>query len=134
MKVYAVASGDYSSYHIIAVFEDKEKANAVAGLVEKQSYFHEYVGVEEYETIDGQVNISDIKTIPENYKPFRVTYNKGGDAYVETDPSCYEPFVHAGYFSDYDVCVMAQDEEHARKIGVDKIMQYRYEKEVEEAT
>ena len=134
MKVYAVTSGDYSSYHIVAVFEDKEKANAVADLVGKQSCFHEYVGVEEYETADSKISISDIKATPEHYRPFMVTRYKNGDVYIEDDPIHYEPFVRTGTFDEYDVCVMAKDEEHARKIGMGKIMQYRYEKEVEEAT
>ena len=42
MKVYIVTDGDYSDYHIEAVFTDKEKA-------EKYASLHCYDAVEEYD-------------------------------------------------------------------------------------
>ena len=37
MKVYAITAGSYSDYHIVAITDDKEKAEAMADLINKQA-------------------------------------------------------------------------------------------------
>ena len=68
MKVYAVTSGDYSDYHIVAITDDKEKAEALADLINKQDkYGYDDACVEEYDTKD-----VDIAVANPNRKYFRV--------------------------------------------------------------
>lgn len=125
MKVYVITKGDYSDYHICGVAVDKNMADKIA---EGCSDSYEDAEVEVYDT--------------EAFSPFA----KGGSVF----------FVRFVYdTNEIEVCeedwdymlgrinkvipmirnqgcftyVIAQDEEHARKIGSDILFQYKYEKE-----
>lgn len=53
MKVYIATSGEYSDYHISAVFTDREKANRYANLLNASSRWSgDMVCVEDYDTDD----------------------------------------------------------------------------------
>lgn len=71
MKVYAITAGAYSDYHIVAITDDKEKAEALASLINKQygdNYGYGAAYAEEYDTKD-----VDIAVAHPNRKYFRVS-------------------------------------------------------------
>jgi hypothetical protein len=48
-KAYVVTSGEYSDYHVVGVYLDKDKADARAESINKHLYYCGGAGVEEYE-------------------------------------------------------------------------------------
>lgn len=126
MKVYVITKGDYSEYHICGVSLDKADAKVIA---EKCS--DEYVGeakVEEYDSDEFQPFLKDGK--------FYRVWMVGETVNVERESIDYfdlYPPNRVQYYSSngrYQVYVIARDKNHAKKIGLDKIYQYKYEKGV----
>ncbi|MBO7451862.1 MAG: hypothetical protein J6U54_16070 [Clostridiales bacterium] len=60
MKVYAVTAGSYSDYHIVAITDDKEKADALVELINKQcdKYGNDDAYAEEYDTKDVDIAVT----------------------------------------------------------------------------
>ena len=129
MKVYVVTSGEYSEYHIVGITLDKQVAetfvnskNATKG--EYGSEFH----LEEYETDDFQM-------IKEGCKPYKACFygNENGDRWcwaTERELSYQDVgVVKTDYHGDYEVIVFAKDEDHALKIGAEKVAEYKARKE-----
>lgn len=125
MKVYVITKGDYSDYHICGVSLDKEEAELIA---EKCSTSYDEASVETYDT--------------EEFSPLL----KGGSVFFVR--LCYDNNEIEIHEDDWDFTankinkvvpmirnmgcftyVVAEDEEHARKIGTDILFQYKYEKE-----
>lgn len=125
MKVYVITKGAYSDYHICGVSLEKNLADKIA---EGCSDKYEDADVEVYDT--------------EEFSPLL----KGGSVffvrlvYGTNEIEVYEedwdymlgrinkviPMIrNQGCFT----YVVAEDEEHARKIGSDILFQYKYEKE-----
>lgn len=124
MKIYVITEGDYSDYHIIGVTLDRKKAETYCRVSQNNNYAPD---VEEYET--------DLFDSIEGRKPYSVKLSKDGLVEVkEIDggysyESAMEHNPHPiGYFQDdnWVVDVLAEDEAHARKIGIDYIMQAKY--------
>lgn len=124
MKVYVITKGDYSDYHICGVAVDKNMADKIA---EGCSSSYEDAEIEVYDTEEfspllkgGSVffirltyDNNEIESREENDWDFVLNrINK-----VDT------MFRNAGCFT----YVVAEDEEHARHIGADKLYQYKYE-------
>lgn len=130
MKVYVITEGDYSDYHIVGVVLDRKKAEAYCRVARGNYYVPD---VEEYET--------DLIDSIEGRKPYSVRMSKSGRVEVKELGSgySYEAAVehnahHIGYFKDdnWNVDVLAEDEAHARKIGIDYIMQAKYMEQEQE--
>lgn len=78
MKVYVVTAGEYSGYHIAAVFTDKDLAYRYASLKTLQETYYEY-DVEEWDT--DEVKMEAIKNEEEEILPtmyYRCTFSKHG--------------------------------------------------------
>lgn len=126
MKVYVVTEGDYSDYHIVGVTTDRETAKAYCKISAGDWYEPK---VEEYDT----KAFADIRTA----KPYRVIMEEDGTTTTEEeDGFSYETAVEhqvqhirrwAGKPSYYEVVVLAEDEQHARKIAADYIAEAKWE-------
>lgn len=120
MKAYVITQGDYSDYHICGVTLDEETAKKM------QKYFSYYgmAEIEEWEmdnysqAWDG-LNLYQIIA----YEDGRVTVR--GNNYIRRD---FENVVSYWHGEQYIVSVFAEDEEHAKKIGLDKIAEFKYRK------
>ena len=131
MKVYVVTEGDYSDYHIVGVTTDRETAEAYCKISTGDWYEPK---VEEYDT----KAFADIRTA----KPYRVIMEEDGTTTTEEeDGFSYESAVEhqvqhirrwAGKPSYYEVVVLAEDEQHARKIAADYIAEAKWEEQQHE--
>lgn len=125
MKLYAVTKGCYSDYHIITLTSNKSHAERIAKLYSDK---WEEATVEEYE--EGNVNDPRI--------PYEVYFYTNGSvaAYareyndfhraeqkkVYHNTARYRTYTHT-------VCVLAQSDEQAMKIAIDRLAQWKAERE-----
>ena len=119
---YAVTDGDYSDYHIVAITDNKERAENI-----KKLYTTKYSEpmIEEY--FDGEVSDEAV---------YFVRYKTDGnyDVYLD-DFDMGNSNINVIYESTgcdwfkYDVTVMAKDENHAIKIAQDLWAEYKAKKE-----
>lgn len=122
MKVYVVAEGAYSDYHIEAVLSTKKQArNYII------NHANEYMGyqIEEYELDNGYPETND--------KLFEVTMNDGMWEVKDADGwyGCVTKGTRAFYhheFGTYHNYIHAKDKEHALKIGQDDYAKLKAEK------
>lgn len=130
MKVYVITEGDYSDYHIVGVTLDWKKAEAYCRVARSDLYAPE---VEEFDT--------DLFDSIESRKPYSVIMYNDGRVEAEEFDFEYSYEIAArhevqrlGYNLDdnWIVHVLAEDEAHARKIGIDYIMQAKYMEQEEE--
>ena len=130
MKIYVITAGEYSAYHICAVTTDPESAENLRLL-----YSDGWNGEASIETFDTEelsnrpktcwdIGISDDGLI---FKCFERSILN--DVYDDGTEVEINQVTHG--YSSYHVYVIADDEEHARKIACDLIAQYKYEHEVE---
>lgn len=116
-KLYALTDGTYSNYHIETLTADKAKAERIRAV-------YGYL-IEEYE--DGELD--DFLYSKNKYGVF---YENGNlEAYnvwasAEPELNCVE---REDFLDGYWVFVIAEDIEHAKKIGKDLIMQYIAQKQ-----
>lgn len=126
MTVYIVTEGDYSDYHIEAVFQSREQAVA---------YVEKHIGrswypfrIEEYE-----MDASAPRTDKQMYE---VTYINGRWTIEPTDDALYaeprfrevESWVDDKQYVCY-MTVFAKDKEHALKIASDEFARLKAERE-----
>ena len=121
MKVYIITKGAYSDYSIYAVTLEKKKAEYM-----RKYFSDEYDGanIEEYET-DTYEGIGNGKKI------YSVRFDNGETTVHDSNYFLWEKVEHWRN-GCYVVDVVAEDEEHAKKIAWDKIAVYRYKHEVDE--
>jgi len=128
MKVYVITKGDYSDYHICGVAINKKDADLIA---KKCSEFDEYYSNE------ARIEVYDTEyfsTILKGGSLFfvRLIYDEDLLEVIEDhdldyhikDVNMIVPMIrNQGCFT----YIVAEDEEHARHIGADKLYQYKYE-------
>lgn len=128
-KFYAVTAGHYSDYHIIAITDNKERADNIAKIYRDDGWNAE-PQVQEF--VDSGV-IEDVL--------WRVSARADGSYYVyceeldkknvnvieEVLPSISNNFGKTG--EKYSVCVFAKDKDHAIKIAQDLWAEYKAKKE-----
>lgn len=132
MKVYVITRGEYSDYHICGVTLEKEKAKQVAEMMHKNSdmYVYREIYIEEYET-------DMFDAFLRGGKAWHVWYKHSGELHAKLYSDSYVDYVDYNevtenhYSKRYEVYVVAKDEEHAKKIGKDLIMQYIAEMELD---
>lgn len=124
MKVFVVTRGEYSFYHIVAVKTNRDEAEMIASL------YGEYANVEEYDTDDIKI------TWRPGSKYFDCDLNKDGSIEVEVDRWSSESEIPASdevwesfTGNRLSTKIIAEDEEHAKKIAADRFAQYRAMKE-----
>lgn len=125
MKVYVVTEGSYSSYHIVFVTLDKARADVFVKRYNKTDY--DDYRVEEYDT-------DVIKLFDDGRKLYQVWKRDNDVIRVYEEKPCYQDDfimnkvkrynVKNPKSIQYSVHVMAEDEEHAEKIGADLIAEY----------
>ena len=128
MKVYVITAGDYSDYHIVAVTEDKEKADNY--VKEHNERLAEDAYVEEYDTDDFDFAIAN-----RDAKYFKVEgdwyYSKNCLEIVCTE-SNYVDYIANKYCPYYTVIhwiyyCAAEDQDHAIKKAADWAAQKKAE-------
>lgn len=136
MKIYVVTDGEYSDYHIVGVTDKLEKAVALCSILENNGGWGEDPQIETYDTDAMNVDYGKAKPYSvDMWEDGRIEaeelYGDGLDYERATDRDVH--YCPSGYYkgNEYMVAVMARDEEHAKKIAIDLIAQYKYEKEVE---
>ena len=125
MKVYVVTEGCYSCYHIVFCTLDKERADAFVKRYNQREY--DDYRVEEYDT-------DVIKLFDDGRKLYQVWKRDNNAVMVYEEEPCYQDEfvinkvkrynVKNPKSIQYSVDVMAEDEEHAEKIGADLIAEY----------
>jgi hypothetical protein len=112
-KIYIVTSGEYSDYHIEAVFSTKELAESyIEDTTSEDNRFYDDPTIEIYE-IDGY---SDMKK--RGYKLYYVSMEKDGSVYSinETDWCPHQDELCINRFNRLTAMVKAKSEKHAIKI------------------
>jgi len=140
MKVYIVTSGDYSDYHIEAVFTNEEQANLYCAL---HAGRWDSPSVEEYETDTWQIETkNDFKVRWEDYFWSKNPYLMPNSKFATNDENSIEVIKKEN--SDYgnlvsgDYCkiVVTLDRTVTRqevvKIMQDRIAAWKYEQAMEE--
>lgn len=117
--IYAVSSGEYSSYHIVGVFSTKEKAEAFRDW--QKTFDKSYDGIHDF-IQEFELDIMSLQS-RFNWKPFRITMKRDGtikhiSLYHEehTDASNLELEDWGGYGMVLHGIVWAKDLEHTAKI------------------
>lgn len=128
MKIYITTSGDYSDYHIVGVFTDKEVADDIAGRI-----------------YDGRVETWEVNKrhpIPPNYNIWSISMLANltcikaeqlkDKHYQESAISRLAgKHIEGPYIPDqyYILTVAARNETHAVKIAAERLSQHLYEKQ-----
>ena len=125
MKIYVVTEGTYSNYHIVFCTLDKERADTFVKRYNKREY--DCYRVEEY---DADV----IKLFDDGRELYQVWKRDNDSVRVYDEEPCYQDQFVINKVNrynvknpksiQYSVYVMAEDEEHAKKIGEDLIYEY----------
>lgn len=138
MKVYVITKGEYSDYHICCVCLDRETAEKKAKMFENR-YDSDYdkPEIEEYDTDDAeQLEVVDGETVRKDGKMlwsidvYKDAYGRPDHGKIErleiNEYSMIEAFEE--YKSYYWGRIYARTSEEAKKIMLDKIAKYRWEK------
>lgn len=118
--IYVLTAGEYSDYHIKGVFTDRALAEKAQKLVPDSS-------IEEYEP-------DVIPDHPPDHTAWGVRITNGmiDYSYQEDAFGRFEPRMHHYNYNNEGITVVtcwATDEEHAKKIALDKYYQWKYEQE-----
>lgn len=115
MKVYVVTQGEYSNYGIVGVAIDKKQAEYIVMI---HNTYNEPCYIEEYDT-------EEIK-VDKDFEPnwiVRFDTDEINAIYPFTGRKPFKVKEHDG--NQYDVIVKAKDEDHATKIAIDTLAQYK---------
>lgn len=131
MKIYIITKGDYSAYHICTVSTDEKKAETL------RKAFSDRWNKARIETYETDTFLTEIEN---GFKLYNCAMKENGDMSITTVESDLDYIDSAsfkvgkykkGYMAPgYGVYVWAKDKEHARKIAVDKIAEYRAKEEM----
>ena len=135
MKVYVITSGEYSDYHIVRVFAEKENAQKYIALMNKGRciYSDDYY-LEEYETDD------DNFTCPETPIECRQFYIRDGKIWSEDDDTTFVFGNEIKLLKEHGTCdrvlipkdrIKDKDENQIKKIVEDKYIELEYKRKVE---
>lgn len=116
-KVYVLTQGSYSDYQIVGVALDPEKAEQLRVI---KSTFSDPCYIEEFDTEEIEV-AKDFE--PFWFVPFDVDNVKEDDIFSFTGNAPYktEEWGH----EQYNVIVKAKDKDHAIKVAIDTLAQYK---------
>lgn len=128
MKVYVVTQGEYSDYHIVAIFSDRHQAELKCATLNDDCKEVSEWDVDA-ETLQGEVT-----------KAYRISYSAYTGDIVQVDPfkyvirgstsksqKLYFPIDSAPHYRSYmTYTVEAETENQARKIFQDKYMEAKY--------
>lgn len=118
MKIYVVTQGEYSDYGIVGVAIDRKQAEYISMV---RSTYSEPCDIEEYDT-------EDIKVDKDFAPNWLVEFDNDEIKRVYHPFTGRKPFKVKEYnenLKQYGVIVKAKDEEHAKKIAIDTLAQYK---------
>lgn len=131
MKVYVITQGSYSDYHICGVVIDRKVAEQMVDRLNRMSSWYSDANIEEYDTdeqesiLSGNLTIYGVRLSSKGkvirvckHDEFPLTYRQKFNS-VE---KCW---------NEFDIVVVAKDEDHAKKIAQDIFAEYKYREEVE---
>ena len=124
-KVYVVTDGEYSDFHIEAIFSTREKAEAFLNSRKKNVYddwaLHEY-------PLDYPDFIAN--KIANGYKLFKVVMDRGGNTIsigegniTSLENEFQDGFGWGSKIGEFSTTVFAHDEQHAVKIANERRVQ-----------
>ena len=116
MTHYVITSGEYSDYHIVAVYADREEAYKVCKILNDRCEYEDYT-IEEYE--DGSL------VRYENLNTYCVLFDDNKTRIRENDSDDFEYCLRKEYWQYQDgtvwaVFVFASNKEEALKIASEK--------------
>lgn len=121
---YAVTDGDYSDYHIIAITDNKERAENI-----KKLYSSKYSEpmIEEFfdEEAKSEVLYDVLYNTDGSYNVTLQTFDKK----YFSDINIIQENILCNHWWKYQVLVIAKDKNHAIKIAQDLWAEYRAKKE-----
>lgn len=112
-KVYVVTRGEYSDYHIVAIFDTKEKAQECCAVFNDAD-------VTEYE-LDSFGTHDEVY----NYKVYVSGDQVCNPGYIGDIPVYFKPNTIQRVNDSYLMIVMAKNVEHARKVAADKYAMFK---------
>ena len=120
MKVYVITDGDYSDYHICGVSLNEEDAKKIRDLC------GHYAEVEEYDTEEWSpfLHNGELYSVNLDGEKCSVSKPSGSFDWYKDDINHVRKYWATNIFH---VIVIAKNDEHAKKIGLDLIYQYKYE-------
>lgn len=120
---YAVTAGDYSDYHIIAITDNKERAENIKKLYENDYY---KPMIEEF--FDGEAKDEALYSVRYRTNGVYEASTQDFDMCNLADINVICEAINSDWLV-YGVCVMAKDENHAIKIAQDLWAEYKAKKE-----
>lgn len=131
MKVYVIEVGEYSDRYVSHVTDNYEIAKQYV------DYVCPDASITEFDTDDVKVDLRDMKKMYRGKIGFfcRMKFDGKIDITRESfEEPWNEPFewyennkIHFNHAGEYSISLLAEDEDHAKKIFADKIAQYKYE-------
>ena len=122
MTVYVVTQGDYSSYHIVGVTLERQKAEKWIELYNDNLDRHyEEAQIEEFETDDFGANGLYLLEVEQDYGDIECRIAE------REDDGMYWDYVTKD--GEFHVRVLAKDRDHAIKAAYDKVAMLKAEKE-----
>ena len=121
---YAVTDGDYSDYHIVAITDNKERAENI-----KKLYSGEYSEPMIEEFFDGESKDEVLYDVWYKTDGGYDTFLQDFDVRKFSDINIVEENILRDDWWVYSVLVMAKDENHAIKIAQDLWAEYKAKKE-----
>ena len=119
---YAVTAGDYSDYHIIAITDNKERAENIKKLYENDYY---KPMIEEF--FDGEAKDEMFYSVKHRTDGTYSVYPQDFD--MRNFANVNVVYEGTGDWLEYYVDVFAKDENHAIKIAQDLWAEYKAKKE-----
>lgn len=115
MKIYVVTQGEYSDYHIVGVALDRNQAGLIAMA---HNTYADSCYIEEYDTDEIKVN--------KDFTPNWLIKFDGEEIKKVYPFTGKKPYKVKEYgMNQCSVIVKAKDEDHATKIAIDTLAQYK---------
>lgn len=112
MIVYAVTTGEYSDYHIVKIFGNKENAQVYCAVHNPDSDLEDIYEIEEYELADEKIEWEDVplfKRVESSGTNFRETY--GHSTWISQQHDIKFTLQANGYYTlKFSVAVDASEE------------------------
>lgn len=116
-KVYVITQGSYSDYQVVGVALDPEQAERLRVI---KSTFGDPCEIEEFDTEEIEVD-KDFE--PLWCVPFDMDNVKEDDIFPFTGNAPYK--IEEWGYKQYNVIVKAKDKDHAIKVAIDTLAQYK---------
>lgn len=124
---YAITSGCYSDYHVIAITDDRKKAEHFCEIYNKTN--RESADIEEFEEMVVRNRIRFIVVIHTDGREPYIRIDEYSEYKEYENPVREIPYKYGEAKTFFEVFLSAKDKEHALKTAYDMIAQYKARKE-----